>query len=417
MPSTLAPAFPAVFDFSEDLWMGSVRPAAWRRGAVVAALMLAAFTFNTAENLPLGLLSLMAADLHVPLGTVGALVTGYGLTVAVVSLPAARLTRSVPRRYLLAAILGLLAAASWISALQGVSYGLLLAARLVTALAQAAFWVLMGPVAVGLFPPERRGRVMGLLSLGGSLATVLGVPAGTWLGGHGGWRAPFVVLGALALVSLVVIGTMLPTSRPEESHAAYGAEPDRRRFLVVVATTGLSVTGVFAGYTYVVALLQDVGGFGADAVSGVLFAFGAAALAGIAVTGPLLDRFPRATLTVPVITQAAALLGLYVGAGSKVAAVALLMLLGASVAPVFMATQSQVLRVAPGRTESALAANSAAFNVGVAAGALLGAVLLPVVGVRGMFLVGGLLTLGALTVLLWPEGRAAEKAVEPTRVG
>jgi DHA1 family inner membrane transport protein len=395
--------------------MGSVRPAAWRRGAVVAALMLAAFTFNTAENLPLGLLSLMAADLRVPLGAVGALVTGYGLTVAVVSLPAARLTRSVPRRYLLAALLGLLAAASWISALQGVSYGMLLTARLVTALAQASFWVLMGPVAAGLFPPERRGRVMGLLSLGGSLATVLGVPAGTWLGGHGGWQAPFAVLGALALVSLVVIGALLPTSRPEESHAAYGAEPDRRRFLVVVATTGLSVTGVFAGYTYVVALLQDVGGFGADAVSGVLFAFGAAALAGVAVTGPLLDRFPRATLTVPVMTQAAALLGLYAGASSQVASVALLMLLGASVAPVFMATQSQVLRVAPGRTESALAANGAAFNAGVAAGALLGGCLLPVVDVRGTFLVGGLLTLGALTVLLWPEGRVAGKAIGPTR--
>lgn len=181
--------------------MGSVRPAAWRRSAVVAALMLAAFTFNTAENLPTGLLSLMAADLRVSPTAVGALVTGYGLTVAVVSLPAARLTRSVPRRYLLAGLLGLLAAASWVSALGSISYALVLAARVGTALAQASFWVLMGPVAVGLFPPGRRGRVMGLLSVGGSLATVLGVPAGTWLGGRGGWHAPFAVLGALALVS------------------------------------------------------------------------------------------------------------------------------------------------------------------------------------------------------------------------
>lgn len=181
--------------------MGSVRPAAWRRSAVVAALMLAAFTFNTAENLPTGLLSLMAADLRVSPTAVGALVTGYGLTVAVVSLPAARLTRSVPRRYLLAGLLGLLAAASWVSALGSISYALVLAARVGTALAQASFWVLMGPVAVGLFPPGRRGRVMGLLPVGGSLATVLGVPAGTWLGGRGGWHAPFAVLGALALVS------------------------------------------------------------------------------------------------------------------------------------------------------------------------------------------------------------------------
>jgi DHA1 family inner membrane transport protein len=393
--------------------MSSVRPAAWRRAAVVAALMLAAFTFNTAENLPVGLLSLMAADLGVSLSAVGALVTGYGLTVAVMSLPAAHVTRSVPRRYLLAGLLGLLAVASWVSALQIVSYGLLLAARVVTALAQTSFWVLMGPVAVGLFPPERRGRVMGLLSVGGSLATGLGVPAGTWLGGYGGWQAPFVVLGAFALVSLVVIASLLPTSRPQESHAAYGADPDRRRFLVVVATTALSVTGVFAGFTYVVSFLDDVSGFGKDAVSAVLFAFGVAALAGVALTGPLLDRFPRTTLTVPVATQAAALLGLYAAGSSQVATVALFMLLGASVAPVFMATQSQVLRVAPGRTESALAANSAAFNVGVAVGSLLGGGLLSVVGVRATFLAGGLLTVAALTLLTWPEPRVSAAAVEP----
>lgn len=380
--------------------MGSVR-----RAAVVAALMLAAFTFNTAENLPVGLLSLMADDLRVSLAAVGVLVTGYGLTVAVVSLPLAHLTRSVPRRYLLGGLLGLLAVASWVSSLGGVSYGVLLAARVATALAQAVFWAVMGPVAVGLFPPERRGRVIGMLSVGGSLATVLGVPAGTWLGGHRGWQAPFAVLAALALVSLVAVAVLLPTSRPRESHAAYGAAPDRRRFLVVLATTALSVTGAFAGFTYVVAFLDEVSGFGEDAVSGVLFAFGAAGLAGVTGAGPLLDRFPRATLTVPVATQGAALLGLYAGGSSQVVTVALLMLFGASVGPVFMASQSQVLRVAPGRTESALAANSAAFNLGVAAGALLGGGLLPVVDVRGTFLVGGLLTVGALAVLTWPEPR------------
>lgn len=387
--------------------MGSVRPAPWQRAAVVAALMLAAFTFNTTENLPVGLLALMAEDLRVPLAAVGALVTGYGLTVAVASLPLAHVSRSVPRRYLLAGLLGLLAAASWVSALGGVSYEMLLAARVATALAQALFWAVMGPVAVGLFPPERRGRIIGVLSVGGSLATVAGVPAGTWLGAHFGWRTPFALLGVLALVSLVTIGALLPSSRPEDGHSAYGAAPDRRRFHVVLTVTALSVTGAFAAFTYVVTFLDEVSGLGEDAVSAVLFAFGAAALAGITVTGPLLDRFPRATLTVPVAGQAVALLGLWATGHVPAASVVLLMLLGASVAPAFMATQSQVLRVAPSRTETALAANSAAFNVGVAAGALLGGALLSAVGVRGTFLVGGLLTVGALVVVTWPEHRSA----------
>jgi DHA1 family inner membrane transport protein len=372
---------------------------AWRRGVVVAALMLAAFTFNTTENLPVGLLPLMADDLGVSLPAVGVLVTGYALTVVVVSLPLAHVTRAIPRRHLLTLLLGLLAAASWASALDAVSYGPLLAARATTALAQALYWSVTGPVAVGLYPPERRGRIIGLLSVGGSLATVLGVPAGTWLGGQAGWRTPFAVLGALALVSLVAVAVLLPTSRPQESHSAYGVAPDRRRFLIVVTTTALSVTGVFTAFTYVVVFLDEVGGFGEVAVGAVLLAFGAAGLAGVTVTGPLLDRFPRATLAVPVTTQTVALLGLYAAGHSQVAAVALLMLLGASVGPAFMASQSQVLHVAPGRTESALAANSVAFNAGVAAGALLGGGLLTAVGVRGTFLAGGLLTAGALAVL------------------
>ncbi|MGW0916314.1 MFS transporter [Streptomyces sp. NPDC002784] len=372
---------------------------AWRRGAVVAALMLAAFTFNTTENLPVGLLPLMADDLGVSLPAVGVLVTGYALTVVVVSLPLAHATRAIPRRHLLTVLLGLLAAASWASALDAVSYGPLLAARATTALAQALYWSVMGPVAVGLYPPERRGRIIGLLSVGGSLATVLGVPAGTWLGGQAGWRTPFAVLGALALVSLVAVAVLLPTSRPQESHSAYGVAPDRRRFLIVVTTTALSVTGVFTAFTYVVVFLDEVGGFGEATAGAVLLAFGAAGLAGVTVTGPLLDRFPRATLAVPVTAQTVALLGLYAAGHSQVAAVALLMLLGASVGPAFMASQSQVLHAAPGRTESALAANSVAFNAGVAVGALLGGGLLTAVGVRGTFLAGGLLTAGALAVL------------------
>ncbi|MGV9456941.1 MFS transporter [Streptomyces sp. NPDC003635] len=366
--------------------------------------MLAAFTFNTTENLPVGLLPRMSEDLGVSLPRAGLLVTGYALTVVVVSLPLAHATRAVPRRHLLVVLLGLLAAASWASAMDVVSYGPLAGARATTALAQALYWSVMGPVAVGLYPPERRGRIIGLLSVGGSLATVLGVPAGTWLGGQAGWRTPFAVLGALALVSLVTVAVLLPTSRPQESHSAYGVRPDRRRFLVVVTTTALSVTGVFTAFTYIAAFLEEVSGFDEDAVGAVLLAFGAAGLAGVTVTGPLLDRFPRATLAVPVTTQLIALLGLYTAGHHPVATIALLMLLGASVGPAFMASQSQVLHVAPGRTESALAANSVAFNAGVAVGALLGGALLGPLGVRGTFLVAGLLTAGALTVLTRGRG-------------
>ncbi|GGR77353.1 MFS transporter [Streptomyces humidus] len=394
--------------------MVAAQPARWRRLSVLVALMSAAFTFNTAENLPIGLLELISQGLHVSPSSVGYLITGYGVTVAVVSLPLAHATRAVPRRQVLTGLLAVLVVSSLMSAL-ATSYGMLLVARLLTALAQALFWAVMGPVAVGLFLPQVRGRVVGALSVAGSLALVIGVPAGTWLGQQSDWPVPLGVLAGLGLLSLITIAVLLPTSRPEEGHAAYGTAPDTRRFGIVLAATTLSVTGAFAGYTYIVKFLVQVSGFSQGTVSVLLAVSGVSGVAGVSITGALLDRHPRGTLTTAVATQAAGLLGLYASGSSPVAAVAFLALLGGSLGPVFMATQNEMLRCAPGRTEIALAANSGAFNAGIAAGAALGGLALPLTGVRETFAVGGLLTVGACAVLIGerllpPSSRAAQEA-------
>ncbi|MFD7432007.1 MFS transporter [Streptomyces sp. NPDC059818] len=381
--------------------------------------MLAAFTFNTAENLPIGLLELIAEGLHVSLPSVGYLVTGYGVTVAVASLPLAHFTRAMPRRHVLTAVLTALVVSSLVAALAG-SYWLLLGARLLTALAQALFWAVMGPIAVGLFRPGNRGRVIGALSVAGSLALVLGVPAGTWLGRQSGWPVPVAGVAALGSVSLVTIAVLLPTSRPEEGHAAYGTRPDARRFGTVLAAGILSATGAFAGYTYVVKFLGDVSGFSGGAVNALLVAFGIACLAGVTLTGALLDRFPDSVLATAVATQAVGMLGLYTAGGDPVAAVVFLTLTGAALGPVFMATQNEMLHCAPGRTDMALAANSGAYNAGIAVGAALGGLVLSLSDVRGTFLLGGLLSVAGCTVLLAERlvpgggaGRSGPRAGQP----
>ncbi|GAA2229236.1 MFS transporter [Streptomyces nogalater] len=390
----------------------TARPAPWHRAAVLAALMLAAFTLNTVESLPVGLLEPVAAGLRVSVPAAGLLVTGYGLTVAVASVPLARLLRAVPRRHVLAGLLAALVVSSVVSALAA-SYGVLLAARMTAALAQALFWAVMGPVAVGLFAPEVRGRVVGALSVAGSLALVLGVPAATWLGRHGGWRLPFALPAVLGLVSLVTIAALLPTSRPEEEPAAYAAGPDARRFGTVLAAGFLSATGAFAGYTYIVAFLGRVSGFAPGTVDVLLSVFGAACLAGVSLTAVALDRFPHSSLTTAVTVQTVGMLGLYAAGDRPAAAVVFLVLTGGALGPVFMAAQHAMLQCAPGRTDLALAANSACYHAGIAAGAALGALILPHAGPRGVFLAGGLLTAGAAVVLLGghpprrrPSGRA-----------
>ncbi|NBE79826.1 MFS transporter [Micromonospora rubida] len=371
----------------------------WRRVIVLLALALSAFTFNTTENLPIGLLSLISDDLDVSLSSVGYLVTWYGLTVAVISLPFAHVSRGWPRRYVLSGVLAVMVVATLVSVLAD-SYWVLLTARVATALAQALFWAVLAPVAVGLFSPAVRGRVIAVMSVGGSLATVLGVPAGTWLGQQGGWRAPFLALTALGVLALVVIAVLLPTTRPEDSHGAYASAPHTGRFVIVLATTAVSVTGIFAGFTYVERFLTTVTGFAPQTVSVMLFVFGLAGIVGVSGVGPLLDRFPHGSLVLTVGLQAVALTGLYLFADVKAAVIGLLALLGASAAPVFMATQARILQVAPGRTELGFAANSAAFNVGIAGGALIGGVALSTVDTRGTFLVGAVLTFVSLAIVL-----------------
>ncbi|MGW0816525.1 MFS transporter [Streptomyces viridiviolaceus] len=361
--------------------------------------MLAAFTFNTAENLPVGLLERIAESLQVSLSAVGLLVTGYGVTVAVSSVPLAHVMRAVPRRHVPTGVLAALVASSLVAAL-ATSYWPLLMARLLTALAQALFWAVMGPVAVGLFAPGVRGRVIGALSAAGSLALVLGVPAGTWLGRRSDWHMPVALLAVLGFVSLVTIAVLLPTSPSEAEPAVYGTRPDARRFKTVLAAGTLSATGAFSGFTYIVKFLGDVSGFSPGAVNALLVAFGVACLVGVSITGALLDRYPHSAMTAAVTTQAVGMLGLYAAGANPVAAVVFLTLMGGALGPVFMTSQNAMLQCAPGRTDIALAANSGLYNAGIAAGAALGGLVLPLAGARGTFLVGGLLAGGARTVLL-----------------
>jgi DHA1 family inner membrane transport protein len=367
--------------------------------AALLALAVAAFTYVTAETLPIGLLLLMTADLDVAPSAVGLLVTYYGLVVVVASLPLTHVTRRVPRRQLLASLLAVSVLATWVSAAAS-SYWVLLAARVVTALSQALFWSIVVPTAAGLFPPRVRGRVIAVVFAGSSLAAVLGLPVGTWLGQQAGWRTAFLALSAFGLAAMVTIATCLPTAMPGGGHAARGTTPDARRYLTLMAMTILATTGTFAAFTYVAPFLTEVSQFPAAATGPLLLVRGVAGIVGVAVGGALVDRSPWVAMLIPVTAQATALLGLYALGATPVAAAGLVALSGLSFAALTTALASRVLQVAPGSADLAAAGASTAVNVGITAGALIGSILLPGLGVRSTALVGGLLSLAALGVAL-----------------
>ncbi|SNT62332.1 MFS transporter, DHA1 family, inner membrane transport protein [Asanoa hainanensis] len=393
------------------------------RRAVGALIGLAGGTFlyTTAEALPIGLLLPMAADLGVPPTRVGALVTAYGAVVVALSIPLTALARRIPRRRLLSALLAGFVV-STVTTVFASGFALVLVARLATAATHALFWAVVVPAAAELFRPGVRGRVVAVVFAGGNVALVLGVPAGTWLGERAGWQASFLAVAGLGAIVLVTVAALLPSTRPDEGHAARGATPDARRFWLLVGVAVLTTAGAIAAYTYVALFVTEVSGLAAASLGAVLLVRGVASVLGILAFGGFVDRRPWPALVLTVGLQAVALVGLYALGGWPAAAVTLLALSGLAFAAFTAALGGLVLRVAPGRSDLAAATLSAAVNVGITAGAWLGGLVLPSHGPRGAVLVGALLGLVALALALaerllpYADSRTPDVAPEPTTV-
>jgi DHA1 family inner membrane transport protein len=380
-----------------------------RRRAVGALIGLTGGTFlyTTAEALPIGLLLPMAGDLAVSPSQVGMLVTAYGAVVMVASVPLTVLVRRVPRRGLLSALLvGFVVSTA--TTVFASTFALVLAARMATAATHAVFWAVVVQAAAELFRPGLRGRVVAVVFAGGNVALVLGVPAGTWLGERAGWRMSFLAVAGLGAIVLVVVAWLLPSTPPDQGHAAHGATPDVRRFWLLVAVAILSTAGAIAAYTYVALFVTEVSGFPASSVGAILLARGVASVLGILAITAVVDRSPWLALVATVALQSAALLGQYTFGQRPTVAVTLIAVAGLAFAAFTAALGGLVLQVAPGRSDLAAATVSAAVNVGIAGGAFAGSLTLPSHGVHSTVLIGALLGAAALVLAL------SERLLRPT---
>jgi DHA1 family inner membrane transport protein len=357
------------------------------------------FLYTTVEALPVGLLLPMAADLAVSPSQVGMLVTAYGAVVVVASVPLTALARRVPRRRLLSALLAGFVVSTATTVFAS-TFALVLTARMATAATHALFWAVVVPAAAELFRPGLRGRVVAVVFAGGNVALLLGVPAGTWLGERAGWRASFLAVAGLGAIVLVAVASLLPSTRPDQGHAARGETPDARRFWLLVAVAVLTTAGAIAAYTYVALFVTEVSGLPAASVGAILLVRGVASLLGVLAVGAVVDRNPWLALVAAVALQSVALLGLYALGNRPAAAIGLLALAGLAFAGFTTALGGLVLQVAPGRSDLAAATLSAAVNAGITGGALIGGLALPSHGVHSTVLIGALLGIVALVLAL-----------------
>jgi DHA1 family inner membrane transport protein len=341
--------------------------------AALLALAVSAFAIGTAEFVIMGLLPQVARNLAVSVPAAGWLISGYALGVCIGAPIMAIATQRLPRRAALLLLMAIFVLGNGLCALAP-SYGLLMAGRVVTALCHGTFFGVGAVTAAGLVPAEKRGQAMALMFSGLTLANVLGVPLGTALGQAAGWRSTFWAVATIGVAAFGALWALLPRETAAQAPPAAMRELASLRGPVWLAL-GISVVGsasMFALFTYIAPILNDITGLSPRGVTYTLFLIGLGMTAGNLIGGRLADWRLGITIMGAFLVSAA-LLALLTMSATTLWITELLLLLWAAVTFASCAAlqiNAVVLGSAAPNLISTL--NIGAFNAGNALGAWVG---------------------------------------------
>ncbi|MGW0806443.1 MFS transporter [Nonomuraea sp. NPDC002799] len=371
----------------------------------VYMLGLSIFAQGTSELMLAGLLPEMAADLGVSVPDAGLLISAFAMGMLVGAPVLAVLTLRWPRRTALLTFMAVFAATHVAGALTS-SYGVLFATRVAGAFVYAGFWAVAASTVIGIVPANARGKAMSVLAGGLTVATIIGLSAGTVIGQHLGWRAAFWTVTAMSLLAAVGVLTTVPGGRPAQdggepatgtatpSHGESPPAPSHGESRPVVAaaprlagelralanprlwlslgTTALATGALLASFSYLSVLLVDTTGLDSAWVPAVLALYGAGSLIGITIGGRSADARPFVSLFAGVTGLIAASAALALSASIPPLAITLIFLLGAFGFATNPALNTRVFALAKDAPTLAAALNVSAFNVGITAGPWLG---------------------------------------------
>ncbi|MFF0748188.1 Cmx/CmrA family chloramphenicol efflux MFS transporter [Streptomyces sp. NPDC004267] len=340
----------------------------------VYILGLSVFALGTSEFMLSGLLPPIAEDMNVSIPRAGLLISAFAIGMVVGAPLLAAATLRLPRKTTLVALISVFGLGQVAGALAP-NYAVLFASRVVSALACAGFWAVGAAVAIAMVPVGARARAMAVMIGGLSIANVLGVPAGAFLGEHLGWRSAFWAVAAASAIALVGVLTRIPHIPLPEQRPRLKRELviyRDRQVLLSVLITALAAGGVFCAFSYLAPLLTDVAGLDAGWVSGVLALFGIGALIGTYIGGRVADAHLFGVLLSGITASTVILVAVALLASSPVATVVLTFLLGVSAFYTAPALNARMFNVAGAAPTLAGATTTAAFNLGNTGGPWLG---------------------------------------------
>ena len=378
------------------------------------ALAIGAFGIGTTEFVIIGLLPEVSADYGVSIPTAGLLVTGYALGVVLGAPLMTVLGTRISRKRMLMLLMGLFVAGNIISALAP-SFGLMLTGRVIASLAHGAFFGIGSVVAAGLVVPQKKAGAIAMMFTGLTTANVVGVPLGTFIGQHAGWRATFLVVAALGVLGLVGIARLVP-EQPRAEGVRLRHELAALRdvqVLLAMAMTVLGFGGVFAAITYISPMMTGAAGFADSSVTWLLVLLGVGMVAGNLIGGRFADRHLMPMLFVTLGSLSVVLALFTVTAHHKVAAAVTIVLIGALGFATVPPLQKRVLDHAAAAPTLASAVNIGAFNLGNALAAWLGGIVIAAgFGYTAPNWVGA--ALAATALLLAVVSRAIERRTPGT---
>lgn len=376
----------------------------------VAAVGLATFCVVTTEMLPVGLLTPITTELRVSVSLGGFMLFIPAILAAVFALLVVIRREGADSRRLLCGLMAALTGANVASAM-ATSMPAFLGARVLVGFCIGGIWAIAGGLAGRLVRPEAVGAATAVIFGGVSVASVLGVPLGAFIGELVGWRAAFGAMAALCAAVLLLIALTLPTLPTQRAMsarllAAQLANPALRLGLLI---TAFLVAGHFMAYTFVRPLLQTHAGFGQQWIGPLLFGYGVAGVAGNFLAGAVAAQRPRAVLLAISVTLLITLTLLGGWGQLRSASAVLLLIWGLAYGGVSVALQIWMMRAAPDAVEAATAFFVAMFNLAIAAGSLLGVASVDALGLQTNLWLASACML-APAVLLWRMGAAGRQA-------
>lgn len=344
----------------------------------IYALMIGAFGIGTTEFVIMGLLPQMGHNLGVSLSSAGMLVSGYALGVAIGAPILSLLSSKLPKKSALIALMAIFTIGNLVCALAP-DYWTLMIARVLTSFAHGTFFGIGSVVATSIVKPNQRAMAIALMFTGLTVANILGVPFGTWLGQIYGWRATFWAVTAIGPLAMLALSMYVPKEKGSQADIKFSDEikaVTKPKVLISLLLTILGFSGVFAVFTYIAPILTTISGFSEKSLSPILLLFGVGLVFGNIFGGKLADKKLMMTLVGSLIALTLVLIGFGLFSHYQSAAISLVFFLGLAGFATVPPLQMRALESASDAPTLASALNIAAFNLGNALGAWVGGLVL-----------------------------------------